>query len=102
MQQNKSFDLQKNGQESIILLPSRLRKFKWPYFQHVPSKNQVVLLGISIFEKSEKTMESNRSADSIRKKRQLSYLLFATWTSNFILYSYNALDVSSPKMELIW
>ena len=66
------------------------------------SKNQVVILGISIFEKSEQTVESNCSADRVRKKRLLSYFAVAAWTSNFILYFCNALDVFSPKMELIW
>ena len=29
-------------------------------------------------------------------------LLLVVWASNFICYFYNALDVSSPIMELIW
>ena len=37
-----------------------------------------------------------------RKKRPPSYFAVAAWTSSFILYFYNALDVSSPKRELIW
>ena len=70
--------------------------------EHVQSKNQVVILGISTFEKLEKTVESNRSADKVRKKRSPSYFAIAARTSKFILYAYNALDVSSSKMELIW
>ena len=65
------------------------------------SKNQVVILGIGIFEKTLKTAESNHSADQARKKRPPSYFAIAAWTSNFILYFHNALDMSSPKMELI-
>ena len=65
------------------------------------SKNQVVILGISVFEKPEQTVQSNRSADRVRKKRPPSYFAVATWTSNFILYFYNALDVSCPEMELV-
>ena len=65
------------------------------------SKNQVVILGISIFEKPKQTVESNRSADRVRKKRPPSYFAIAAWTSNFIVYFYNALDVFSLKMELI-
>ena len=52
--------------------------------------------------KSEKTSESNRLADSARKKRLSSYFTVAATTSNFILHIYNALDVSSQKIELIW
>ena len=63
------------------------------------SNNQIVILGISIIEKSKKTVESNHLADRVRKKRLSSYFAVATRTSNF--YFYNALDVSSPKMELI-
>ena len=65
------------------------------------SKNQVVILGISIFEKPKQTVESNRSADRVRKKRPPSYFAIAAWTSNFIVYFYNALDVFSLKMEFI-
>ena len=66
------------------------------------SKNQVVMLEVSTFEKPEQTVESNDSADQVRKKRLPSYFAVAAWTSNFILNFYNALDVSSPKMKLIW
>ena len=68
--------------------------------EHVQSKNQVVILGISIFEKWNRTVESNRLADRVRKKRPPSYLAVAAKTSSFILYFY-ALDMSSQKMELI-
>ena len=61
------------------------------------SKIQVVTLGINIFEKLEQTVQSNHSADRVRKKRPPAYFAIAAWTSNFILYFYNALDVSSPK-----
>ena len=70
------------------------------------SKSQVVILGVSIFEKNgtdlEQTVESNCSADRVRKMRPPSYFAFDAGSSKFILYFYNALDVSSPKMELIW
>ena len=49
------------------------------------SKNQVVIFCISIFEKPEQTVQSNRSAELVRKKRPPSYLCVAAWTS--ILYS---------------
>ena len=65
------------------------------------SKNQVIIFGISIFEKPEQTVESNRSVDRVREKRPPSYFTVAAWTLNFILYFCNALDMSSPKMELI-
>ena len=52
------------------------------------SKNQVVvMLGISIFKKSKKTVESNRSVNRVRIKRLSFYFAVATWTSNFTLYS---------------
>ena len=41
------------------------------------SKNQAVILGISIFEKTEQTIQSSRSADRVRKKRPPSYLAMA-------------------------
>ena len=66
-------------------------------FEHVQCKNQVVLLGISIFERPEQTVQSNHKAD-----RPPYYFAVAACISSFILYFYNALDVSSPKMELIW
>ena len=65
------------------------------------SKNQVVILGISIFEKWNRPVESNRLADRVRNKRPPSCFAVAAWTSNFILHFYNALDMSSQKMELI-
>ena len=54
------------------------------------SKNQVVILGISIFEKPEQTIQSNRSADRVRKKRPPSYFAVAALTSNLALYFYHA------------
>ena len=57
------------------------------------------ILSISIFENTEKTIESNRSADRVRKKRPLCTLLLPTrLQTNFL----KAQDVSSPKMESIW
>ena len=50
------------------------------------SKNQVVILGISIFEKWNRTIESKHSADRVRKKRLPSYFADAAWISSFILY----------------
>ena len=55
------------------------------------SKNQVVILGINIFEKPNKTVQSNRSADEVRKTRSPSHFVVAAWTSNFIVYFCNAL-----------
>ena len=62
------------------------------------SKNQVVILGISIFDKPEQTVESNCLADHVRKKRLPSYFAVAAWTLNFIVYFYNALDMFSPRI----
>ena len=50
------------------------------------SKNQVVILGISIFEKPEQTIESNRLADQVREKKLPSNFAVAAWTSIFILF----------------
>ena len=44
------------------------------------SKDQVVILGLSIFEKSKKTVQSNRSANKVTKKRPPSYFDVAAWT----------------------
>ena len=51
------------------------------------STNQVVILGVSIFEKLEQTVESNHSADRVRKKKPPSYFAVATWTSIQTIYS---------------
>ena len=40
-------------------------------------KNQVIILGIIIFEKKKQTVESNSSADQDRKKRLPSYFAIA-------------------------
>ena len=45
------------------------------------SKNKVIIFSISIFETPEQTVESNFSADRVRKKRPPSYFAIATWTS---------------------
>ena len=66
------------------------------------SKNKVVILGISIFEKSKKTIESDRLADRVRIKRLPSYFAVAAWTSNFILYFYNALDVDHVEVSIFY
>ena len=50
--------------------------------------------------KSEETIQSNRLADQVRKRRPPSYFAVATWTSNCILYFYHALDVSGQKIEM--
>ena len=64
------------------------------------AKNQVVLLGRSCcFFKLEQTVESNYSANRVRKKGPPSYFAVAALTSNFIPYFYNALDVFSTKMK---
>ena len=65
------------------------------------SKNEVVILGESVFKNRKRSL-SQILADRVRKKRLPSYFAVAAWTSNFILHFYNALGVSSPKMELIW
>ena len=45
---------------------------------------------------------SNCSANAVRKRdRHPTYFTVATWTTNLIVYFYNALDVFSSKMELI-
>ena len=49
------------------------------------SKNQVVILDISIFEKPEQTFESNCLADQVRKKRPPSY--FGYCQIDFKFYS---------------
>ena len=71
------------------------------HFEHVQSKNQVVILGRSNFEKSEKIDKLNCSADRVNK-RPPSYYAIAFWTPNLFLYRYNSLDMSSKKMEFIW
>ena len=64
----------------------------------------------SIFEKSKKTIELNRSANRARKKRLPSYFAVATWTSNFILHFYkysgcvqfkNGVDVVHKYFSLV-
>ena len=62
-----------------------------------PKIKLLYYVGISIFEKLEQTIQSNRSANRVRKKRPPSYFVVVAWTSSFILYFCNALDVSSPK-----
>ena len=64
------------------------------------SKNEVVILGISNFEKWNRTVESNHLANQVRKKILPSYFVFAAWTPNVEFY--NALDMSCPKLELTW
>ena len=59
----------KNGEESILPLPPKLKKFFLPQYKHMQSKNQVAILGVSIFEKPEQTIQLNLSADRVRKKR---------------------------------
>ena len=78
--------------------PLGLKNILWCY---INANNEAVILGISIFEKMEKTVQSNRSVYRVRKKDRHPIFSVATWNSNFILYFYNALDVSSPKTELI-
>ena len=50
------------------------------------SKNQVVTLAISVFEKPEQTVQSNHSANALEKKKLPSYFAGSAWTSKFILY----------------
>ena len=64
-------------------------------FEHMQLKHQVLIL-------KEKTVQVNSSAEQVRENRLLlSYFVVAAWTSSFILYFYNVLDVSSPIIELI-
>ena len=64
-------------------------------FEHMQLKNQVLIL-------KEKTVQVNSSAEQVRENGLLlSYFAVAAWTSSFILYFYNVLDVSSPIIELI-
>ena len=60
-----------------------------------PHSNQAVI-------KLKQTIESNRLADQVgkKKKRPPFYLAVAAWTTKFIFHYYNALDVSSPNMEI--
>ena len=70
---------------------------------HMQSKNDVIYwVHISMFEKWNSTFESNRSVDRVKKETAILHFAVTAWTSNFIVYFYNALDVFSPKMELIW
>ena len=66
------------------------------------SDNHVVIIGISIFEKWNRVVESKHSANRVREKRPPSYLAVAAWISSIVLYFYNALDMFIIKMELIW
>ena len=52
-----------------------------------------------IWSREAKLAMSNHSADQVRKKGLPFYFAVGTWTSNFILHFYNALNVSSPKMD---
>ena len=70
------------------LQSSKARKWVWP-------KRKSVKVGVA--KAKSQAIKSNCSADQVTKKRPPSYFDFATWTSDFILHFYNALDVSSPK-----
>ena len=59
-------------------------------------KNQVVILGKVFFEKWNRTVESERSADQVHP----TLMLLAGLQGLF--YILQSLDVCSPKMELIW
>ena len=62
-------------------------------------KNQVIVFGKVIFEKPELSLNVRPTE---LKKETAILLAVAAWTSNLIVYFYNALDVLSPKMEFIW
>ena len=63
------------------------------------AKEKVVESGCCLRESQ--TVQSNRSTDHHGKKKGApSYFAFAVSTSK--PYIYNALDVSSSKIELIW
>ena len=51
------------------------------------SNNQVVILGTSIFEKWNRIVESNSSADQIRKKRLPSYFAVPPGLQTFLFTS---------------
>ena len=53
----------------------------------------------SIFEKWNRTVESNRSANEVRKKRLPSYTLLLPPGPQTLLFTFYALDISSPKMK---
>ena len=56
----------------------------------------------SLFPSKSDLEKPNLPEDVSLNKLHVENLAFAAWTSNFILNFYNALDVFSPKMELIW
>ena len=74
-------------------------------------KNKVLVFQQGMQQMLKQAMTCNYEGDALLlakvakiviKKRPPSYFAVAAWTSNFILYFYNALDMSSPKLELIW
>ena len=60
------------------------------------------LLGISIFKNQKRLLSQTIQPTELENMTLPSYIAVSAWISNFILYFYNALDVSNPKMELIW
>ena len=64
------------------------------------SQNQVVMLGV-FFKKSEKTVDSNCSADRVRKRDCHPTLLLQPGLQT-LFFTFTMLSMSSPKMELIW
>ena len=60
------------------------------------SKNQVVILGISFLKNGTGPLSLTVRLTDLEKESP-SYFAVASWTSNFILYFYNALDMFSPN-----
>ena len=71
------------------------------HFEHVQSKNEVVILGISLFWKIETDRPVELFGPTELEKRDAILLCCCHPDLSFILYFYNALNVSSPNMELI-
>ena len=83
--------------DNFLSLPPGLQIFlffTYNFSMCSPKTNIIVTI-----KKSEKTVESNCLANQVRKRRPPSCFAVAAWTSNFILYFYNAL--ASLKIELM-
>ena len=66
------------------------------------SQNQVVILGISIFDKQEQISESNHSTDQVRRKRLPSYFAVATDLKlYFLLLQCSGYVQSKNELDLV-
>ena len=69
-------------------------------FERMQSKNQVLILGISIFEKTEQTIECNCSADRVidfyKSEKTSGLLRIQCFTS---VQFYNALSILSKNED---